>query len=66
MEEYDKVLPEYGFASNKGYGSAAHIEALKEIWTKSDTQKNIYHTFCIKILKIPTSKTERFCLSEGK
>ena len=30
MEEYDKVLPEYGFTSNKGYGSAAHIEALKK------------------------------------
>lgn len=30
MEEYDKVLPEYGFASNKGYGSAAHIDALKK------------------------------------
>ena len=30
MEEYDKVLPEYGFASNQGYGSAAHIEALKK------------------------------------
>ena len=30
MEEYDKVLPEYGFASNKGYGSAAHIEALRK------------------------------------
>ena len=29
MEEYDKVLPEYGFASNKGYGTKAHIEALK-------------------------------------
>ena len=31
MEEYDKVLPGYGFASNKGYGSAEHIAALKEI-----------------------------------
>lgn len=30
MEEYDKVIPEYGFASNKGYGSAVHIEALKK------------------------------------
>ena len=30
MVEYDKVMPEYGFASNKGYGSAAHIEALKK------------------------------------
>jgi len=30
MVEYDKVYPQYGFASNKGYGSAAHIAALKE------------------------------------
>lgn len=30
MEEYDKVMPQYGFASNKGYGAAAHIEALKK------------------------------------
>lgn len=30
MVEYDKVYPEYGFASNKGYGSGAHIEALKK------------------------------------
>lgn len=29
MREYDAILPEYGFASNKGYGSAAHIEALQ-------------------------------------
>lgn len=31
MMEYDKLMPEYGFAGNKGYGSAAHIEALKKI-----------------------------------
>jgi ribonuclease HII len=30
MVEYDKVFPEYGFAGNKGYGSAAHIDALKK------------------------------------
>jgi len=30
MAEYDKIFPGYGFASNKGYGSAAHIAALKE------------------------------------
>lgn len=30
MVEYDKVFPEYGFSSNKGYGSGAHIEALKK------------------------------------
>ena len=31
MVEYDKIMPEYHFASNKGYGSAEHIAALKEI-----------------------------------
>jgi ribonuclease HII len=30
MVEYDKIMPEYGFASNKGYGSAEHIAALKK------------------------------------
>ena len=30
MVEYDQILPEYGFASNKGYGSAEHIAALKK------------------------------------
>ncbi len=30
MVEYDKVFPEYDFAGNKGYGSQAHIEALKK------------------------------------
>ena len=31
MVQYEEVLPGYGFASNKGYGSAAHIQALKEL-----------------------------------
>lgn len=30
MKEYDKLLPEYGFAGHKGYGSAAHIAAIRE------------------------------------
>lgn len=30
MLEYDKLYPEYGFAKHKGYGTAAHIAALKE------------------------------------
>lgn len=29
MREYDEVYPEYGFAKHKGYGTAAHIEAIK-------------------------------------
>ena len=31
MEEYDKILPGYGFAGNKGYGAPVHIEALKRL-----------------------------------
>lgn len=30
MEALDAKYPEYGFASNKGYGSAAHMAALRE------------------------------------
>ena len=31
MEAYDEVYPGYGFASNKGYGAAEHIEGLKKL-----------------------------------
>ena len=31
MVDMDKVYPGYGFAENKGYGSAKHIAALKEL-----------------------------------
>ena len=30
MKEYDKVYPEYGFASNKGYGTKAHYKGIDE------------------------------------
>ena len=30
MVEYDTIFPEYGFAKHKGYGTAAHIAAIKE------------------------------------
>jgi len=30
MEEFDCAYPEYGFAQHKGYGSAAHIQAIKK------------------------------------
>lgn len=30
MVEYDEVLPGYDFASNKGYGTKAHIEGLQK------------------------------------
>ena len=31
MVQYEEVLPGYGFASNKGYGSALHIQAIQEM-----------------------------------
>ena len=31
MVEYDQVLPGYDFASNKGYGTKAHIAGLREL-----------------------------------
>ncbi|MBQ6992186.1 MAG: ribonuclease HII [Clostridia bacterium] len=31
MREYDEVYPEYGFAGHKGYGTAKHIEAIKNL-----------------------------------
>ena len=30
MVKYDAIYPEYGFAKNKGYGAAGHIEAIKK------------------------------------
>ncbi len=31
MAEYDKVYPGYGFAGHKGYGTAAHYKAIREL-----------------------------------
>lgn len=41
MVEYDKVYPEYGFAKNKGYGSAEHIAALKK-YGKTPIHRNSF------------------------
>lgn len=30
MREYDEVYPEYGFSAHKGYGTAKHVQAIKE------------------------------------
>ncbi len=30
MREWDEVFPQYGFIQHKGYGTAKHIEAIKE------------------------------------
>ncbi len=30
MRQWDEVYPQYGFAKHKGYGTSAHIQAIKE------------------------------------
>ena len=30
MKQWDEIYPQYGFAKHKGYGTAAHITAIKE------------------------------------
>lgn len=48
MEEYDKILPGYGFASNKGYGSAEHIAALKKQGPSPIHRISFIHNFIAK------------------
>ena len=45
MTEYDKVFPEYDFAGNKGYGSAAHIQALKKYGATPIHRKSFIKNF---------------------
>ena len=30
MRQWDEIYPQYGFAKHKGYGTAAHIQAIRE------------------------------------
>lgn len=45
MVEYDKIMPEYGFAANKGYGSKQHIEALKKYGMTPIHRKTFIHNY---------------------
>ena len=45
MMEYDKLFPEYGFGKHKGYGTAAHIQALKEYGACSIHRKSFIKNF---------------------
>ena len=31
MREYDAQYPAYGFGANKGYGTRAHVEAIRAV-----------------------------------
>lgn len=44
--ELDKQYPEYGFARNKGYGTAEHIAALKSIGPCSAHRRSFIRNFC--------------------
>ena len=45
MEDYDKLFPEYGFASNMGYGTAVQIKAIKEIGPCPIHRRSFIHNF---------------------
>ncbi len=45
MVEYGELFPGYGFESNKGYGSAAHIAALKELGPTPIHRKSFIKNF---------------------
>ena len=45
MAEYDKQYPGYSFASNKGYGSEEHIQALKKLGPTPIHRKSFLHNF---------------------
>lgn len=46
MVQYDKVYPQYGFASNKGYGARAHVEALQKYGPCPIHRKSFITHFC--------------------
>lgn len=46
MEEYDKIMPEYGFAAHKGYGAQTHIEALKKYGPSPIHRASFIKNFC--------------------
>lgn len=45
MLDYDKIYPEYGFAGHKGYGSAAHIEAIRKYGASPIHRKTFIKNF---------------------
>ena len=47
MREWDKIYPEYGFEGHKGYGTAKHIEAIKEYGLTPIHRKTFCKNFVI-------------------
>ncbi len=51
LDDLDKSYPQYGFKTNKGYGTIVHINALKQYGPIKSV-----HRFSYKPVKIATSK----------
>ncbi len=45
MIEYDRLYPQYGFAKHKGYGTAAHIAAIREFGPTPIHRKTFIRNF---------------------
>lgn len=45
MRQWDEVYPEYGFSSHKGYGTKAHIEAIKNYGISPIHRKSFVKNF---------------------
>ncbi len=48
MEKYDELYPSYGFKKHKGYGTKAHIDAIKEIGPCSIHRRTFIKNFIKK------------------
>ena len=46
MEAYEDMYPQYGFASNKGYGSRQHTDALKQYGPTPIHRRTFIGHFC--------------------
>ena len=46
LRKFDEMYPEYGFAKHKGYGTKAHIEAIKKYGLTPIHRKS----FCTKFI----------------
>ena len=58
MENYEDIYPGYGFAANKGYGSAEHIAALKKLGQTLIHRATFIKNFVNKCNSIELSQSE--------
>lgn len=59
MEAYEEAYPGYGFAANKGYGSAEHIEGIKKLGITPIHRKTFVKNFLPQEGDTTTDKGQR-------